>query len=183
MKKDKMITKEMAKVMGKIVETLDDCKILSYKLMTLDERDGNGPIRWDSQTTKNWFDANAKKISTLDELLIATKGFKDYLLGKMTPEELEYFEDKSMEDWIKVEFSRKYYNELDNNVELFCERLNRLIGELTNGDTFSVDVYDLSNETFDFGTEEEARMFINELTSPWTLFEDMGTYRKEIACE
>ena len=183
MKENKVITKAMAKVMGEIVENLDDCKILSYKLMTLDEKYGEGPIRWDSQTTKKWFDENAKSVSTLDELLIAAKGFKDYLSGKMTAEDLEFFEDKSMEDWIKSEFSRKYYNELDNNVEIFCTKLNELIGEQTSGSKYSVDVYDLSNETFDFGTEEEARMFIDELLSPWTLFEDNGTFREELDCE
>lgn len=183
MTENKMITKAMAKTIGEIIEILDECKILSYKLMTLDGRDGNGPIRWDSQTTKKWFDENATKVSNFDELLVASNGFKDYLSGKMTEKDAEYFEDQSMEDWIKVEFSRKYYNELDNNVELFCDKLNKLIGENTSGDKYSVDVYDLSDETFDFGTEEEARMFIDELVSPWTLFEDMGTYREEIDCE
>lgn len=183
MKENKMITKAMAKTIGEIIEILDECKILSYKLMSLDERDGEGPIRWDSQTTKKWFDENATKVSNFDELLVASNGFKDYLSGKMTEKDAEYFEDQSMEDWIKVEFSRKYYNELDNNVELFCDKLNKLIGENTSGDKYSVDVYDLSDETFDFGTEEEARMFIDELVSPWTLFEDMGTYREEIDCE
>ena len=182
MKEKKVITKAMAKVMGEIVETLDECKILSYKLMTLDERDGNGPIRWDSQTTKKWFNENAKNVSTLEELLEASKDFRNYLFCKME-EDVDFFEDQSMEDWIKAEFSRKYYNELDNNVELFCERLDKLISELTNGDKYSVSVYDLSNESFYFGTEKEARMFIDELVSPWTLFEDCGTFREEIACE
>lgn len=183
MKEKKVITKAMAKVMGEIVENLDDCKILSYKLMTLDEKYGEGHVRWNSQTTKKWFDENAKSVSNLDELLIAVKGFKDYLSGKMTEKDFEFFEDKSMEDWIKSEFSRKYYNELDNNVELFCERLDKLISELTDGDKYSVSVYDLSDESFYFGTEKEARMFIDELVSPWTLFEDCGTFREEIACE
>ena len=183
MANEKMITKEMAKVMGEITEVLDDCKILSYKLMTLDERNGKGPVYWDSQTSSKWFNENAKEVSTFEELLTKVKDFKNYLSGKMTPKEMEFFEDKSMEDWIKSEFSRKYYNELDNNVELFCEKLNKLIRECTNGDKYSVDVYDLSNESFDFGTEEEARMFIDELLSPWTLFEDCGTFREEIDCE
>lgn len=182
MAENKKITKAMAEVMGKIVEVLDECKILSYKLMTLDERDGNGPIRWDSQTTNKWFNENAKDVSTLDELLNATEDFRNELFCKME-EDVDFFEDLSMEDWIKSEFSRKYYNELDNNVEIFCEKLNTLIGENTSGDKYSVDVYDLSNETFDFGTEEEARMFIDELLSPWTLFEDNGTFREELDCE
>lgn len=183
MKKKLMITKAMAKTMGEITEVLDECKILSYKLMTLDEKYGEGPVRWDSQTTTKWFNENAKEISNFDELLTASKGFRDYLSGKMTPEDIEFFEDQSMEDWIKAEFSRHYYNELDNNVELFCETLNKLINENTNGDKYSVSVYDLSDESFYFGTEEEARMFIDELISPWTLFEDHGTYREEIDCE
>lgn len=183
MTENKKITKAMAEIMGEITEVLDDCKILSYKLMTLDERNGNGPIYWDSQTTNKWFNENAKDVATFEDLLSKVKDFRDYLSGKMTQEEMESFEDQSMEDWIKSEFSRKYYNELDNNVEIFCEKLNKLIGENTSGDKYSVDVYDLSNETFDFGTEEEARMFIDELLSPWTLFEDNGTFREELDCE
>ena len=35
----------------------------------MDERNGNGPVYWDSQTTNKWFNENAKEASTFEDLL------------------------------------------------------------------------------------------------------------------
>lgn len=182
MKENKIVAKTMVKIMGEIIDILNECKILSYKLMTLDAKENKGTIHWNSQIPKEWFYQNVVKVSTFEELLKVSKDYKKYLISKMTEEDLQFFEDKSMEEWIKPEFSRYYYNELDNNVEVFCEKFEDLLERFTNGNNFIVTVYDLSDEDFYFGTKEEAELFINEIDSPWTLFENKETYCIEINC-
>lgn len=175
-----MITKKTFKTMGEIVSILDECKTLSYKLESLDAE--KSEKRWKSNMAKEWFESNSDKVENFDTLFTLAKNYRDMLENLLTEEEKEYFVGMAMEEWIHPDYSRMYYNELDNRVEIFCETFDNILSTMTKDCKYSVLIYDLSDIYFEFETEKQARNFIDELESPWSLMEDHDTYRDEIAC-